>query len=162
MKKTKLFMLFIATLLLTGCGANKNITVTDNLGTTTEMKISELINASENDAKFNKYYYGAQVTFEGKIKSIVVDGMHNIMYQPSRGAVSDSIIFETVDGITIELGLDNGVEDLSSLNIGDTLKVNSYIMNANSSFLYVGTYLCENSKCKWESNEKITSFELIK
>ena len=84
------------------------------------------------------------------------------MYKPNQGTISDSIIFETVDGITVELGFDNGVEDLSSLNIGDTIKVNSYIMNAYSGFVYVGTYLCENSKCDWELNWKTSSFELIK
>lgn len=127
MKKKILSILLIVTLFigLTGCGKSQNkAEIITNSGNSENLTYSDLMKIyQENEDKFEKEYIGADVEVTGtinQIKNAAITGYGNCM------AGSKQIVLE--DGWVVAFDKDAGV-DLSNLNKGDKIKVNSKIYN---------------------------------
>ncbi len=134
MKKI-LSLLLVVVMVFGVCGCGKKeikLTVTDKEGTVSEMTVSELYEAKQNQAQFNKLYNGAKVSFTGTVKKIETN------YRINDSPVYDSITFEenltlytdhqtNVMGMSLDLtafGFSESIYDYSTINIGDKLTVN--------------------------------------
>lgn len=107
-------------------------TVTDKNGNTVYMTNKEIIEAGENDAKFNSLYLGADISFVGTVKEIKTN-CTNITVSSTAG---DYIEFE--EGFEVFLPLDYYEDFLVTVNKGDRIKVSSEISIVFGSTIYVG------------------------
>lgn len=122
MKKSLLiFLTLILCLALCACSSTVKATVTDNEGTEIELSAKEIWKIkSENEAKFDSLYKGAEITFVGTVKSV------KTYFRESGSNVNfDSISFK--EGFTVYL-LSGYEEDLlKELSAGDKVEVTSQI-----------------------------------
>lgn len=101
-------------------------TVIDNEGNTIEITSDELIKINkENEAKFEKYYDGAKITFVGTVKSVE----YGLLLHTSH-IICDTIEFE--EGWKVYLSHEQYYDLLVELSAGDKVEVQSNIYYAES------------------------------
>lgn len=155
MKKFISFLIVIALVFsLSACGGSGSpATITDNDGNVVQMTSKELCKVeSENAARFEKVYYGADVVFTGTVKAVISNTSFN------GGLTVDGIEFE--DGW--EVHLRNGWYDdiLLQLNSGDKVKVKSQIFSASANKV---TVLGMGSSSGYNKDTlKLTELEIVK
>ena len=127
------FLVLVGIFVITGCGSKKEtmVKVIDKKGTSLEMTLNELVDINDsNEAKFDEYYVGSTIEFEATIQKIETNtgvdlgGCTNATGNPSE------ITFEKIDGVIIVLALEKNSYNLSELDRGDKIKVQTNITNA--------------------------------
>lgn len=109
-------------------------TIVDNEGNTVEISAKELLDLEkENEAKFEKYYLGADITFIGTVKSITTN------YITSGSSTKlDAIVFE--EGWKVELAQGQYEDILVELSAGDKVQVESQIWSTWDNVIIRGCY----------------------
>ena len=117
---------FCLLLVLTSCGLRETkATIVDNQGEKIELSAKELKEVYEtNEAKFERVYKGANISFEGTVKSVEAD-----CTEYGSGIALDRIVFE--EGWKVSLAHGTNTEFLEDLEKGTKVRVKS---NINSCF----------------------------
>ena len=167
-KYISLLLALVLCLSLCACGGGNNTennnssaekedttkaTVITNEGETVTMTADELIEIYDsNEAKFNKLYSGAKITFVGTISNIKVD-TSVIVESGSVKAGQNKIVFE--EGWSLVIGADNTTVDLADLDVGAVYEVTTSIVGAPFDTDFLKT-VSDNNRVIWlVGNEKI-------
>ena len=116
--------------LVKGCGAELNThnvpaKIVDNEGNHVEMTAKELeALQDENEAKFEKYYVGAKISFTGTVEEIKTNFTWN-----GSSIIFDAIYFEEGWYVFVLHGSENDL--LGELEVGDKVEVESQIYDAH-------------------------------
>lgn len=151
-----LLMVALLSLSLFACGESAEqvckATVTDKDGNVVELSAQEIMNIeSENEAKFDSLYKGADITFIGTVRSIETDFYYNGSSYPT-----DSIEFEEGFKVFLYGGYEEDL--LKTLSVGDKLKVSSQIADCG---LYVEVKGLSDTGGWTESTLKSTKIERV-
>ncbi len=129
-KVVSIICMVIVLLSVSSCSADKKTnatsakdakaTIVDNAGNTVTMTYSELYKECQNDAKFEKTYRGAEITFIGTVSSIDT----NIRYEGT-SLREDRINFK--EGYTLYLNAGEFTSLLETLSVDSKVQVKSNI-----------------------------------
>ena len=161
--KRKILVIGLSLILLiglTGCGNNEDnnnprdnkMTIIDNDNKTVNMSINELYDISkENEAKFQKYYLGAKVSFDGVISNVEVDdsscksSTSFVQWQSGKESITGTSYGDKTPcaKITFKGGIylyipNTLITDIAEISNGDKYHVESNLIYfwANNLFIY--------------------------
>lgn len=155
MKKKLLILICCVSLLgLVGCGKNDNnlggkskvgiATIVDNNGETKKMTAKELLDIyNNNEAKFKKYYAGAEVNLTGIISSI------DESFSFIKGTTVYLYVINLEDGWRIEIRKEGNEDFVADIDKGTKIQVSSNIVDKwNNKVQVYGVKKCsEPSSC---------------
>lgn len=150
MRKIFLSLIFIVLFsLVTGCGnkekfnpRDSKMSIIDNENKSINMSINELHEVSKsNEAKFQKYYLGAKVSFDGIVSSVELDdyscksATSFVQWQSGKESITGSSYADTTPcaKITFEGGTylyipSEKIIDITEINSGDKYHVESNLI----------------------------------
>lgn len=133
-------------------------TVITNEGDTVEMSAEELIAVYDsNEAKFDKLYSRAQITFTGTVSNIKINTM-TITQEGLVGSGWNKVVFE--EGWCLVIGEDNTMIDLADLDVGAVYEVTTCITGAPFDTDFLKT-VSDNNRVLWLAGSDLVGSAVV-